>query len=138
VRQRKSGENIFFLIDAFGALLSGTLLLVVVSPLYKEFGMPKDALYGLSSIAFAFSLYSFCCAFIKSDRRPLLLRIIALANYIYCILIVLLLLKHQLTLTLLGLVYFAGEITVIMCLASFEMRIVKSLQAGMANSNRTT
>ncbi|WP_257667661.1 hypothetical protein [Parapedobacter tibetensis] len=129
MQKRKFVENNIFLIDAVGALLSGTLLLVVVTPLYQEFGMPKKVLYWLSAIAYAFSLYSFCCAFTKSDQRLLLLRVIAVANYIYCILIVILLIINEPTLTLLGLAYFIGEITVIICLASLEIRIASSPNA---------
>ena len=114
-----------FLLDGIGALLTGILLIVVVIPLRKEFGMPQSVLYWLSAIAWVFSMYSICCAYIKTDQWQALLRAISIGNCFYCILIVILLINFINTVTLLGFAYFTGEIIIIISLVSIEIRTVK-------------
>lgn len=125
IEKLTSNPRKVFLIDGIGALLTGTLLIVVIIPFNKEFGMPLSALYCLSAIAYVFSIYSFCCSYIKSDQWPSLLRAISVANCVYCILTVILLIIFTNTVTLLGFAYFTGEIIIIISLVSLEIRIVK-------------
>ena len=114
-----------FLTDSAGAFITATLLVVVVIPFNEAFGMPRSPLYCLSAIAYIFSIYSFCCWYIKTDQWPLLLKALSVANCVYCVLTVILLIKNIETLTLIGLVYFAGEIIIIFSLVSLEIRIIK-------------
>jgi hypothetical protein len=114
-----------FLIDCVGAMLTVSLLIVVIIPFNKEFGVPKSALYCLSAIACLFSFYSFCCSRIKSGRPSLLLSVVAVANCIYCILTIILLVSFAKTVTLLGFIYFTVEVFVIINLVAFEIRIIK-------------
>jgi hypothetical protein len=114
-----------FLTDGIGALLTGTLLIVVVIPFNKAFGMPQSALYCLAAIAYFFSIYSFYCWYIKSIQWPSLLIAISVANCVYCILTAILLINFTNTITLLGFAYFTGEIIIILSLVSLEIWTVK-------------
>lgn len=126
-----SNPKKIFLLDGIGALLTVFLLVAVVIPFNKDFGIPQSALYCLSVIACVFSIYSFCCAYIKSDQWPSLLRAISIANCVYCILTVILLINFTSTITLLGVAYFTGEIMIIMSLVSIELAVVKKWKSGV-------
>ena len=125
IEKLASNPTKIFLIDGIGASLTASLLTVVVIPFNKEFGMPQGALYCLAIIACIFLIYSFCCAYIKSDNWPFLLRIISIANSVYCILTVTLLINFTNTVTLLGFAYFTGEIIIILSLVFMELRVAK-------------
>jgi hypothetical protein len=123
-----------FLTDSAGAFLTGTLLVAVVVPFNKAFGMPVSTLYCLSAIAYVFSIYSFCCSYIKTDRWPLLLKALSIANGVYCILTLILLIYFRNTLTLLGFAYFTGEIVIITSVTAIEICTIK--KAGAAYIHR--
>jgi hypothetical protein len=120
-----SNPKKLFLADGVGALLTGTLLIAVVIPFDQAFGMPKNALYYLSAIAYLFAIYSFCCWYFKTEHWPSLLTVISVANCLYCILISILLINFSNTLTPLGFAYFIGEIIIIIGLVSLEISAVK-------------
>jgi hypothetical protein len=113
-----------FLLDGAGALVTGLLLIVVVIPLHKKFGLPQNALYWLSAIAGLFSVYSIYCAYLKNDQWKRLAAI-SIANCFYCILTALILLNFTKTVTPLGFAYFTTEIIIIIGLVLLEIRAVK-------------
>lgn len=109
-----------FLLDSLGALLTAFLLGVVLVQFEPIFGMPAKTLYVLSFIACLFAIYSFFCYWrIPANWRPYL-RAIAIANLIYCCITFTLIFYCYQELTTLGVLYFLGEIIIIIALSSFE------------------
>lgn len=113
-----------FLIDGIGALLSAVLLGFVLTSFEDVFGMPRNVLFGLSSIAAVFSIYSFSCYFFNFKNLQLKLKLITSANVLYCFLTAYLVFHFYDNLTTLGLLYFILEIIVIFTLVVFERRSI--------------
>lgn len=112
-----------FLADSLGALLSAFLLGVVLASFEGTFGMPRKILYCLSSAACVFAIYSFLCYWrIEENWRPYL-RVIAIANLMYCCITIGLVISFRQELTHWGLTYFLLEIVVILILVFAELKI---------------
>ena len=111
-----------FLMDALGAVVSAFFLGVVLVRFNELVGMPVYILKILAVIPCFFIVYSFCCYFfLKSNWRPFL-KVIAIANSMYCLTTICLVIYHYLDLTPLGISYFVVEIIVIGVLVSIELR----------------
>ena len=98
-QQKKQTIQRIFLIDGIGALVSAILLGLVLTKLETLFGLPKNVLYVLSVFAFLFSIYSFTNAIINPVKPAPRLVIIAVANLLYCLLTVALLINFYQQLT---------------------------------------
>lgn len=119
-----SNPKRLFLIDSLGAVLTAFLLGVVLVRFEPVFGMPRSVLYVLALVACGFAVYSFCCyLFIEKKWRPFLC-IIAIANLIYCCVTLGLIFYLWEELTALGVVYFLGEIIIIVALVIVEVKTV--------------
>lgn len=113
-----------FLIDGIGALLTAFLLFVVLRAFREYVGMPDVILTSLSLIAVVFAIYSIgCCLFLKNTWKPFL-TIISTANLLYCCLTTVLVVYYYPLLTILGVIYFSGEIAVICGLVFIELKIL--------------
>jgi hypothetical protein len=113
-----------FLIDSLGAFLTAFLLGVILTSYEVYFGMPARVLYPLSALACVFGLYSMGCYFwVRSHWRPFL-KAIALANLAYCLLTTGLVFLFYQSLTILGILYFSGELIVISVLIYIELSAV--------------
>lgn len=110
-----------FLLDGAGALLTAFLLGIVLVRFEPMFGMPAPVLISMAVTACFFAAYSFTCAFLAGSNWGTLLRIIATANLMYCAVSLALMVYYYPLLTVLGLVYFVGEIVIVGGLAIFEM-----------------
>jgi hypothetical protein len=108
--------------DGLGAFTSAILLGIVLVRYQAYFGMPLPVLYFLSAIALLFSLFSIGSALIVKRNYRKHLRVIALANITYCSATSLLVILYFSQLTILGVVYFAGEIILVLYLASLELK----------------
>lgn len=117
-------KNIF-LIDAVGALLTFTLLFIVLRTFNSLFGLSKTSFEYLSLLAFIFFLYSLTCFFLAKNNWKLYLKIICTANTLYCILIFGILIGNYENISMLGVVYFLGEIAVIAGLVFFEIKTIR-------------
>ncbi len=111
-----------FLIDSLGALLSIFLLGFVLVQLESFIGMPKSILYKLAIAPCFFAVYSFICYWRLPKNWRFFLKIIALANLIYCCVSIMLVFYHFEQLTQLGLVYFLGELIVLIALIYLELK----------------
>lgn len=117
-----------FLIDGTGAIISATLLGYVLV-IYNEYiGMPISTLKFLSSIAAVFAIYSITNFFILKSNPSYYIRLIAIANTIYCLTTLSLMVYHFQTLTILGIVYFLGEIFIIIGIVKLEMKVSKHVK----------
>ncbi len=112
-----------FLIDGIGASLSVLFLGLLLLTFEAYFGMPKNVLYGLATLASILAVYSLSCYFFKVKNWRLFLKIVAFANLLYCCISLALMLYFYQKLTLLGLAYFLGEKIVVLILAGFEIKM---------------
>lgn len=116
-----------FLLDASGAIFSALLLFFVLKPFSTYFGMPETQISPLAVIAVFLSLYSFSCFLFVKNKNKLFLSLLAVLNLLYCLLtLALVILSHQ-NIQLIGILYFAGEIGIILFLVVLELKTAKQL-----------
>lgn len=112
-----------FLIDSLGAALTAFFLFVIMRQFNEYFGMPTTALTYLFVIAICFSIYSAVCfLFLKGCWTPFI-RIIGVANLLYCALTIGLLIKYYPLLTIIEATYFLVEIVIICGLSYIELKV---------------
>ena len=118
-------QKTLFLIDSIGAFMTAFSLFVIVRHFNEYFGMPKNELTFLSVIAVLFCIYSAACfLFLKGGLKPFI-RLIGIANLIYCALTIVLMIKYNPLLTILGTTYFLIEIVIICGLSFIELNVAK-------------
>lgn len=116
-----------FLLDASGAVFSALLLFFILKPLSTYFGMPETQINPLAIIAIFLSLYSFSCFLFLKRKYKLFLTLLAVLNALYCILtLALVILSHQ-DIQFIGILYFAGEIGIILFLVVLELKTAKQV-----------
>lgn len=86
-------------------------------------------LFGLAFIAALFFCYSFCCFLLNKKAESIWLKVILVANLLYCILTGLVVSKYWAELSLIGLVYFMGEMILILTLATLEYKLAHQQEA---------
>ena len=111
-----------FLIDSLGALISAIMLLSI-SQFERYFGISENLAFILIPLPIIFSVFSFLSYKFGKKNWKLLLKIIALANLLYCCLTFYVTLTNLATLKNLGITYFVVEIFIIIILAMFELKI---------------
>ena len=114
-----------FLIDFFGAILTAFFTGIVLVYFENYFGMPKKALYFLSSLACFFAIYS-GLNFIYFDKHKagFLLKIIVTANSFYMLSSFYFIIKYFEELTRLGLSYFFIEKIVLIFVIYMEIKAI--------------
>ena len=116
-----------FLIDGLGAIISAFMLGIVLVNFENVFGMPKNILYLLSIIPCFFAVYSFYCYFKSLNNWRFYLKTIAIANLLYCLLTISLVIHLYEKPTFLGLIYFILELIVIGVLIIIELKTATTL-----------
>lgn len=117
--------RLVFLIDSLGAMATAFFLIVVMREFNEYFGMPDMILVYLSAIAACYCFYSAACfLFLKENHAPFI-RVISIANLLYCVLTMGLLIKYSDQLTALGVTYFTAEIVIICVIAFAELNLAK-------------
>ena len=111
-----------FLIDALGALLSAFMLGGVLVNFTNIIGMPVNVLYILTFFPVLFFFFSLSCYVFTLPTRPYL-KIIAIANLLYCCLTLSLMIYLSSAITHWGLLYFGIEIIIVLTLAFWEYHI---------------
>ena len=100
------------------------LMLGFVLPALEQYiGMPRAVLGPLAITASVFALYSFACHRLISNDGRRFLKAIAIANVLYCLVTLSLIVYFRDVLTALGVIYFVGEIAIIVTLARIEWRV---------------
>lgn len=135
IDQFKLKPKILFLIDGLGALLTAFFLFVILRTFNEYFGMPQTTLTYLSLIAVIFCLYSITCFFLLSDNWKPFLRVISIANLLYCILTLGLVIYNYQSVTLLGITYFLAEIIVICGLVFVELKTITANSTQIESEN---
>ena len=113
----KSEARRLFLIDGLGALVTSGLA-VVIAQLEHLFGIPGPVMYLLAAIAACFAVYSLTSSG-RGAGMPFL-RVTSIANLLYCLLTVVVMLHFREQITSLGIAYFIAEILVVFPLALLE------------------
>ena len=121
---KKFSKNPFklFLIDGLGACLSLSLYFFVVIPWVGYFGMPVHKIYMLAILAAAYAVFSLTCYFLKVEKWQLFMKTIALANVLHSLITLVLIVAYWNQLSILGLLYFFGEILIVTALAGIEWK----------------
>jgi len=106
--------------DAIGALFTTLMLGVILVQFENYLGVGTAILFTLSTYAFALFIYSICIYFIKPKKWTVFLKIIAVLNLSYCIITLFTIYQLQHQITLLGKLYFIGEVPLIALIAILE------------------
>lgn len=115
-----------FLIDGLGAFVTAFFLFVILRTNTIYCGMPEKILVFLSLIAFSFSIYSFACFFLLKENLRSFLKIMMMANLLYCCLTAGLVVHHYQRLTALGMAYFLTEIVIMLGLVYVEYKLSRA------------
>ena len=121
-------QKTLFLIDSLGAILTAFFLFVIKQQLNEYFGMPKSVLTYLFVIAICFCIYSTACFLFLKGRWTPFIRIIGIANLLYCALTIGLLIKYYPLLTIIGTIYFLIEIVIICGLSYVELNVATEIK----------
>jgi len=127
IEKKAPRPHSLFMIDGLGALLSAMMLGVVLIQFQPYFGIPVATLYLLAAIPCVFVLYDAFCYFTKPQPSSRYLRIIAIANLLYCAFSLAVAFFHFEKLTLLGWLYIIGEVLIVVGLAGFELQVAGRL-----------
>lgn len=112
-----------FLVDSIGAFLSAFCLLIISRFFSDFFGINPSTLQLLTILPIVFCIYSACCyLLIIGGYKPFIL-IIAIANFLYCLITMVLIFTHYSELTILGLSYFILELMIIGIIVYLEFDI---------------
>lgn len=111
-----------FLIDGLGALVSCIGLFLVMCFFANSFGLPKTALQVFLIVAIWLCCFSLTCFLFIKKRISFFLILIAVANFLYSALTIVLLFKNSSTITLIALIYFIIEIIIMVSVAIIELK----------------
>jgi hypothetical protein len=123
-----TGSRQLFAVDAAGAFLTMILLLGVVRPLHAWMGLPPFVPLLLACIAIGLLVASGSCYLWVRQRLPMWYTAIGLGNVAYCIIAITILATCCPGITLWGILWFAGELLIILALAAVELRIIAPKQ----------
>ncbi len=117
-----------FMVDGLGAALTTFSLYIIGRNFNFYFGMPKYILTYLSLIALVICIFSTTCFFLLKRNWTPFIRVISIANLIYCVLTLVFLFIYFNELTKLGLTYFFVEIVIIIALVYVELNVATALK----------
>lgn len=112
-----------FLLDGIGGLITSFMLFFILRNFEEYFGMPGNVLIWLSALGLVYGIYSLSCYFFVRKNLNKFLKIIAVANIIYCVITGLLIYVHYNSLTSLGVIYLVVEIFIILGLVRMELKL---------------
>ncbi len=125
-----------FLADSLGAALSTGVLVSVLSCFSASFAIPERALICLVIPAAVLCICSMACFLFLKDNYAPFIGAIALANLLYCMLTVLLLLRYLSDVTSLAVMYFSMEAALIGGLVYIELSVMKRLKESQASQRQ--
>lgn len=109
-------------LDAAGALFTA-LFLLILAQFESVFGMPKAIVHALVIPAILLSIFSGSAAVFSTKHQNRFLRIVAVANSIYCGITLSLVVNFYSMLTVLGIGYFVSEMILIGFLVRLEWSV---------------
>ncbi len=114
-----------FLVDGLGGVLTATLLGLVLPMFHEHIGLGPWTLRWLGFAGALYAVFSLSTYLRSPPRIAPYLRFIVLANLAYCLTIAFVLTANRAEVTVLGFVYFAVEVGVILTLVGLETRILR-------------
>lgn len=121
----KVKPNNIFLLDGIGAFVTASIIYFILNSNKEFIGIESNTLMPLSLVALVFCIYSITCFFLAKHYWQTFLKIIIVANTIYCLTTISVLFYSYKTVTTLGLFYFIGEIIVLSILIALEIKLLK-------------
>lgn len=113
--------------DALGAFITAILLFFVLKT-YQEFiGISSLSLTMLAALGVIFGIYSILCFLLTPSNWRFCLRFIGIANILYCILTIFIVISSIETITIIGIGYFVLEVIIIIILAAIELKSAAKL-----------
>lgn len=128
-------QKLLFLIDSLGAIITAFSLFVIIRLFDEYFRMPKTVLIYLSVIAIFFSIYSAACFLFLKRRFAHFIRLIGIANLLYCGFTIGLIIKYNTLLTIIEITYFSIEIIIICALSYIELNVAKEIKRSRSFPN---
>ncbi len=113
-----------FLFDSIGAFTTALLLFSIGFIFPTLFGLPQYIHFVLAAIALLFCLFSYSCFYRQPVNWKPYLKAIMLANVLYCVLTAVLIFSFRSSISLWGILYFGGELIVILSLVYFEYMVL--------------
>ncbi len=112
--------RMLLLIDAGGAAVTSVATFYLLAGQRIETGLPAGLLYAMAFVAACFACFDITALVVRRIDPAIPLRIIACANFSYCILVFVSVCAHRTTVTYLGVVYFCTETLIVLSLAAWE------------------
>ena len=135
IKQLSSKPKKLLLIDSIGALTTAFLLFIVLRNFNEYFGMPERILTYLSVFAVCFCIYSTTCLFIIKANWTPFIKGISIANLLYCVLTIGLVIFYNSQLSIIGIAYFLGEIAIICGLVYIELNVANEINKSRIDNN---
>jgi len=120
--------KVLFLIDSLGAMLTAFFLLLILRNFNEYFGMPETILTYLAGITLCLCVYSICCFFFLTNYWSSFIYGIVVANLLYCVVTMALLIIYNAQLTIIGTIYFLLEIAIILGIVYVEFNVAKTIK----------
>lgn len=121
-----------FLIDSVGALLSSFFLFVVMRSFIDLVGVPDNIIIYFSAMAACLWLYSTLCYYLVKKNHAWFIMIMSVANLLYCMVTLVILILCCPQVTTIGKVYFTLEIIIVCTLSLVEVSV-----AAICNNEKT-
>lgn len=112
-----------FLVDSIGAFLSAFCLMIISRFYSNYFGINPSTFQLLTILPILFCIYSACCYLLIKRSFKSFILIIAIANFLYCLITLVLMFTLYSELTILGLSYFVIELMIIALIISIEFKV---------------
>lgn len=121
-------------VDGIAALLAGVSVLAFSSALSVLFDLPENVLRTQAIITLVYASYSISLANKKSHPKHLIYGL-AIANWVYALVVTGLMIYFFRTVTIYGTLYFIAEVLFIGTLAFFEWNTIKRKSLQVDNSS---
>lgn len=119
--------NFLFLTDSVGAATTAFILYLIRKNFIEYFHMPATVLSSLMKIAAVFCVYSILCFLFVKSNMVTFIKIIAVANLLYCVLTLAVLVIYWPVIRSIAAYYFIAEIVVICGLVYVELSVAKAI-----------
>lgn len=126
INQLLQNPKTLFLIDGIGAFITAFLLFTILRTYHEYIGIPEATLTYLSVVAAGSCVYSLSCFFLVKENWPYFLQFISIANLLYCCVTMALVVYNYSSVTVPGIIYFAGEIVIVCILVSLELKVLRN------------
>lgn len=114
-----------FLVDGIGALVTASMTGLVLPQFIQYIGLGTEILYVLGAIAGIFAIYSLGCFLFLTNNWTIFLRVIAIANSVYCFATLGIIFYYYDQMRWPGIIYFVGEIILVASLIYIELKMTK-------------